>query len=410
MRDEDRVRRIASVLDAAELDAVVCTLPSDVLLLSGYWPVIGTTIAVASRAGRIGVLAPEDERDLAVRGWADPLVTFAPGSLETLRRAADTVRGPLARLARALGLRGGRIGYADGEMSEPASYAAVHLYGETIESVIATALPRASLVSADDVLATLRGTLTAREIQQVTRACEIAGRAFEAGANCLHAGATELEVAAAFRAPLSTHAGGDRGDDGVVRADGFTYCMSGANAAKAGGAYARSRAKRLERGELVLIHCNSYVDGYWTDITRTYVLGPPPERVRRLYEAVFDARAAALDVLRPGVRGSEVDHAVRSVLDRYGYGAAFTHGTGHGVGFAAIDQAARPRLHPASDDVLEPGMVFNIEPAIYLKRTDEAGGAEHAEGLRHCDVVALESDGAHVLTPFHATLDELTLT
>jgi len=88
------------------------------------------------------------------------------------------------------------------------------------------------------------------------------------------------------------------------------------------------------------------------------------------------------------------------VLERRGFGTKFTHSTGHGVGFAAIDHDAMPRLHPASRDVLTSGMVFNIEPAIYVPGV---------LGIRHCDVVLLEASGPRILTQFQATLDELVL-
>ena len=93
-----------------------------------------------------------------------------------------------------------------------------------------------------------------------------------------------------------------------------------------------------------------------------------------------------------------MDRAAREVLAGCGLGAAFTHGTGHGVGFAAIDHHARPRLHPASDDVLMEGMTFNLEPAAYL---------EGRGGVRHCDLVAVHASGAELLTPFHTSLEEL---
>ncbi len=148
------------------------------------------------------------------------------------------------------------------------------------------------------------------------------------------------------------------------------------------------------------MHCNSYADGFWVDVTRTYSLGVPGRRRGAMFEAVFAAREAALAAARPGVRASEVDRAARDVLDAAGFGANFPHATGHGVGFAAIDPRALPRLRPKSEDVLETGMVFNIEPAIYF---------DGDCGLRHCDVVALAEDGTEVLTPFHDTIDLLLL-
>ena len=89
------------------------------------------------------------------------------------------------------------------------------------------------------------------------------------------------------------------------------------------------------------------------------------------------------------MRAADVDDAARAVLSRAGFEKGFKHGLGHGVGFVAINHNAVPRLHPASDDLLEPGMIFNIEPAVYF---------EIYGGIRHCDVVLLTEKGPEVLT------------
>src|SRR6185312_988444 len=83
-RDEERVTRIQDALKGARLDAVVCALPENVLLLSGYWPVVGNALAIATREGRVAVIAPEDERDLAEAGWADDIRTFQPAPLDAI--------------------------------------------------------------------------------------------------------------------------------------------------------------------------------------------------------------------------------------------------------------------------------------------------------------------------------------
>jgi Xaa-Pro aminopeptidase len=176
--------------------------------------------------------------------------------------------------------------------------------------------------------------------------------------------------------------------------------MSGPNGSRAYLAFARSTDRRLARGDLVLVHCNSYADGYWTDITRTYVLGAPSARQREMYDAVLAARSAALEAIRPGARAADVDGAARRTLASRGFGDGFRHGTGHEVGFGAVAHTAPPRLHPTSPDVLETGMVFNVEPAIYI---------DDVAGLRHCDVVAVTEAGARVLTPFQPRAADLTL-
>ena len=393
----ERVALIRRELEESGLEAMVCGLPTNVLLLTGYWPVLGTAVAVVTRTGRVGLIAPEDERDLAERGWADELHLLGPGSLSDPRDALGLLRGPLAQCLRELDLGSGTIGIETGPVTEPAPYAAYNLYGESLHDALRWALPAVSLEPAEERLARLRAVLTTDERGRVHLACEVAAEAFAAGSARIQAGMTEAEVAAGFRSQLAIRG---LASPGVERADGFVFCMSGVNSARAFGSHARSTARAVRPGDLLLVHCNSYVDGYWTDITRTYCLGPPPARLRELYDAVLAARAAALGIAGPGVEARAVDQAARDVLAERGLGAAFRHPAGHGVGFAAIDHNARPRLRPGSPDVLQPGMVCNLEPAVYLEDTG---------GLRHCDMVAVTDQGVELLTPFQATPAELTV-
>jgi Xaa-Pro aminopeptidase len=174
--------------------------------------------------------------------------------------------------------------------------------------------------------------------------------------------------------------------------------MSGENSAKASGAYARSRNRSIRKDDLVLVHCNSYVDGYWTDVTRTYCAGRLDHKKTAIYDAVMQARAAALSAIKPGVEAREVDQAARDVLKARGYEKQFKHSTGHGVGFAAISPNARPQIHPKSHEQLLPGMVFNVEPAVYI---DNYGG------VRHCDMVTVTDSGYELLTPFQNAAEKL---
>src|SRR5512146_1632634 len=104
----ERISRITDALGRAQLDAVVCALPAYVLMTTGYWPVVGTSIAVCTREGQCCVLAPEDERDLAQRGWAE-VHRYQPSSLDELRSAAEAVRPPLQKLMRELGVTSGSV-------------------------------------------------------------------------------------------------------------------------------------------------------------------------------------------------------------------------------------------------------------------------------------------------------------
>ena len=378
----------AEALRDAGLDAFVCSLPINVLLMTGYWPVIGTSAAVFLPDGRSLLLVPEDERPLAEKGWADEVRSFSTGSLKQLMSPIEAISEPLKHAAASLS--GAVVGYETGPVSEPASYAAMNLYGPSFTALIKDAFPKSKLVSASEVLTRLRSTLSRREIERVAAACRIAEKAFESGRSRIYEGLTEREAAALFQDELSdpTHS-----EQGVRRAGGFIYCMSGENSFNASAAFQISRGRRLRSGDLVLVHCNSYADGFWTDITRTYQLGRGDERTEKMFEAISEASQAAMGEIRPGVRARDVDAAARDVLAQHGFEKEFVHGLGHAVGFHAIDHNAPPRLHPASADVLETGMVFNIEPAIYVKGFG---------GMRHCDMAAVTASGCDVLTKFQS--------
>jgi Xaa-Pro aminopeptidase len=386
--DADRRALVQEALRQSDLDALVCGLPANVLLLSSYWPVTGTSLAIAVRDGPIALLVPEDEKELADHGGADEVHTYKPAPLDNLGPLLEMQAPPLSAVARKLSLQHKRIGHEHGGWYEASSYAAMHLYQASLAALIERAFDQPRLSAADEQLMRLRSRKTPQELERLRLACRIVGEAFDQGRRRLDVGLKETEAAALFRAPLSVEG---VGRDGVERAGGFTFCMSGPNSANASGAFARSRARRLAEHDLILIHCNSYVDGYWTDITRTYCLGEGDSRQRKLYDAVSAAGRAAREAIRPGARAADVDKAAREVLAQHGFGKAFKHSTGHGVGFSAINHLARPRLHPRSPDVLETGMVFNVEPAIYL---------EGYGGLRHCDMVALTPSGVEELTPF----------
>jgi Xaa-Pro aminopeptidase len=393
VRDQERVERVVKGMRAGRLDALVCALPIHVLLLTGYWPVVGVSLAVVFADGETIIIAPEDESWLARNSWADRVITFQPASLDRLQSTAEAVLPSLQQAVRDHPVS--RVGYEQGEEVEPSSYAAMYLYGGGLRGLVGQVLPEAQLHSADSLLAGWTAVKTPAEVARIRLTCAIAAEAFARGSQAVRMGAAESEIANAFRAPLSEAA---LARAQVQRADGFVSCMSGPNSAKAAAAYAHSSARRVEPGDIVLVHCNSYVDGFWTDITRTYCLGEPDSGRRRMYEAVATARANALQAIGPGVAARVVDEAARRTLALFDFTREFKHATGHGVGFAAIGHNARPRIHPHSDEVLEPGMVFNLEPAVYI---------DGVAGVRHCDMVAVTESGCEVLTPFQLAFRDL---
>jgi Xaa-Pro aminopeptidase len=390
-RDEDRIDRVRQALATNHLDALVCSLGANVRLISGYWPVLANALAIATREGGIAIVAPQDESEFAGRGWADVIHTFEPASLQTLGMTVNAVRGALAAARSSLGIGAGAvIGYDGGGWVDPHGYAATFTYGTAITTLLQQAFDGAQLRDASEALSRLRSVLTPYELERVRKACAIARQAYERTAAAIQIGMREIDIAALLRNGLAT------GE--ADRSDGFAYCMSGPNSSRAFAAFQRSTDRRVERGEFILLHCNSYCDGLWTDITRTFSVGALRGDRQAVADGAMAARDAAISAVRPGAVASEVDRAARDVMADRGFGVAFKHATGHGVGFSAINHNAAPRIHPLSDERLEPGMVFNVEPAAYLP---ELGG------FRHCDMVVVTTHGAECLTPFDSHVDDL---
>jgi Xaa-Pro dipeptidase len=387
---------IRRALDETNWDLLACCMPSNVLLLSGYWPGAGYSVALATRGGQIILIVPEDEIDLAERSWADEVATYCPVPLDRIMTLEEPVFEIFAELKKDLGITADRIGFEQAEMFEPPGYAP-NLFRGSAARLLRRAFPSAALAPADELLAEMRAIKSIAEIQHIRTACVVAKQAFVYGSRQLRPGLTEAQIAAAFRVPLSSCLAEY---EQVNRCDGFTYCMSGPNSARAYGPYSRSRTRKIERGDLVILRCHCYADGYWADVARTYHIGPLEGKQQRMFEAVTVARNAVLEAIRPGMRAAELDQIARTVFESLDLVAALKHPTGHGAGFGALDYTARPRLHSKSEDVLEAGMILKLELGAYI--------GEHG-GVRKSDMVAVTEEGADVLTPFHWNMKELTL-
>ncbi|MTI84173.1 MAG: aminopeptidase P family protein [Firmicutes bacterium] len=146
--------------------------------------------------------------------------------------------------------------------------------------------------------------------------------------------------------------------------------------------------RALQHGELVTIDLGVIYGGYASDMTRTFAVGQCSEKQKLIYNIVLEALLAGMAAIRPGVEAKGVDHAARSVIESYGYGSSFGHGTGHGVGLEVHED---PRLSKKSDTVLEKGMVVTVEPGIYLPGWG---------GVRIEDTVVVEERGCRALCGF----------
>jgi Xaa-Pro aminopeptidase len=239
------------------------------------------------------------------------------------------------------------------------------------------ALAGHELVPTTGLVERLRAVKEAGEVARIRAACAIADDALGALLPRLADRPTEREFALELEVEMRRRGASGNSFDPIV--------ASGPNAAKP---HARPSGRRVERGELVVIDFGCIVDGYCSDMTRTVSVGDPGPDARRIFDVVRESQWAGRDAVRSGVECAVVDRACRDVIDAAGWGDAFVHSTGHGVGLE-IHEA--PRVAASARDTLEPGSVVTVEPGVYLPGIG---------GVRIEDTVVVTPDGSDPLTEF----------
>ena len=208
------------------------------------------------------------------------------------------------------------------------------------------------LKAAPEIVRSMRMLKDADEIKLMRRAAELADIGMEAIKDCLMVGIGENEVAAEA-AYAMRKAGAD------ALAFPFIVVSGPRSAYPHGGVTDR----KIKKGEFVTIDMGAGYKEYKTDITRTFIVGPPTEKQAEIYETVLSANLSALQKIREGVPGTEVHAEAERVIGEAGYGEYFIHGLGHGVG---LEVHEGPSLGKSSKDILEIGNVATNEPGIYI--------------------------------------------
>ena len=234
---------------------------------------------------------------------------------------------------------------------------------------------RSTLQSTKGIVEEMRAGKDEQEIELMRRALECARKAFVEVLPLVQPGRTEREIAAQLDCKMM-----------LSGADGPAFDTVVASGPNSSLPHAGITDRVLAEGDLVVIDFGAKKSGYCADTSRTLVLGEQNNHQKHLLDAVKEASAAALAVLKPGIRASDVDHVAREIVADEGFADNFSHGLGHGVG---LEVHEKPTLSALSKDVLEPGMVFTIEPGIYI-----AGWG----GVRFEEMVLMTPGGVEVLT------------
>jgi Xaa-Pro aminopeptidase len=329
----ERLRRAAAAAADRGLDALLITPSPDYLYLLGYR-------APAMERLTCLVIPADGDPTLVLPRLEEPLARHELGELADDIGLVpwDETDNPFRILQRRLG---GvlRVGVQD------------QMWARFVLRLRA-ALDPAELVEAGPTMSALRAVKTAEEVDRLRAAATAADEAMRAIAAEPLSGRTEAEVSGRIREHLLA-AGHDEA--------GFAIVASGPNSASP---HHTAGDRRISAGDAIVLDIGGVRDGYCSDTSRTAFVGAPDPEFAALYEVLREAQAAACDAVQPGVPAADIDAVARGIITEAGYGEAFIHRTGHGIGLETHEE---PYLVSSNSAPLVAGNAFSVEPGIYIQ-------------------------------------------
>jgi len=359
----NRLQRLRSKLEEKELEAIVIAQPENRYYLSGFTGSDGWLL-ITNRDSLIAVDFRYLER----------------AKKETINWEVVQIKGKitdwLPEIVSNMRLR---------EIGFEADYTPVSLYNQLVEMVKEKQLPF-QLIATSGLVESLRAIKEPEELEFILKAANLTDRAFEYTLTTVRPNMTEMELSWEIEKFLR--------DEGSDTAPFELIVASGPNSALP---HSKPSDRKITPGEPILIDIGAKIDGYCSDLSRTFCLGKPEKQFATVYEVVLGAQLTALATIQPGIKSNVVDSSARTVIEEAGYGKSFGHGLGHGIGLAPHES---PRLSLDSTEVLIDNMVFTIEPGIYI----EGWG-----GVRIEDIVALDSNKLKILSKAPKNLKTMCL-
>ncbi|HXH20790.1 MAG TPA: aminopeptidase P family protein [Dehalococcoidia bacterium] len=275
---------------------------------------------------------------------------FEQAELESPQFEMFKANGPmhtwLADFIRGAGLGGKKLAFE----AHGISYATYDALRKAVASLPEGERPK--LAATENLVESLRVIKEPAEIEALQAAVTLGDQAFQYVVERIEPGWTERQVAWEIEKYVREHGGEGMSFETIVGAGPHGSLP-----------HAQPRDHVIQEGEGIVIDMGVKLNGYVSDLTRTIVLGKPDDKFRKVYDIVLGAQLTAEELVRAGMTGGEAHMLAHKVIEEAGYGENFGHGLGHGVGLQVHEP---PRLGQTSTDVLQDGMVFTIEPGIYL--------------------------------------------
>lgn len=362
----ERTRKLRGSFSDNEIDAILISQPDNRCYLSGFWGSAGYLIisdkkAILATDFRYVEQALKQAKDYEILRIANSLRDWFPGLLKDMGVSRLGFEAESISFDMHQNLHNALL---PGQLSDtafirkPIVKPGLKPGDKNIELDLRSnnatndKLVGIELVPVTGIVEKLREVKEPGEVDRIKRAAEIADIAYNKVADSLEAGMTEKQVAWEVEKTLR-----ENGSEAIP----FEIIVaSGPNAALP---HARPTERVLQDGDTVVIDMGATYLGYASDLSRTVCIGTPDDTFRKVYSTVLDAQHTAMSIIREGTTGHEADSAARTVITKAGYGEAFGHALGHGVGLAEHEL---PRLGQGVNEKLTAGMVFTVEPGIYL--------------------------------------------
>lgn len=233
----------------------------------------------------------------------------------------------------------------------------------------------AQLIPISGMIEELREIKDEEELAIIEKACSIADLAYDHILKMIQPGMTEIEVANQLDFYMRS-----------LGASGVSFETIVASGLRSAMPHGVASKKIIEQGDLITIDFGCYYEGYVSDMTRTFAIGDPGEQLKEIYQIVLESQLAVLEVAKPGVTGKQLDAVARDYITKHGYGEAFGHSTGHGIG---LEIHEGPNVSVRAEKQFVPGNIITDEPGIYLPGIG---------GVRIEDDLLITPDGNRVLT------------
>ncbi|KAA9027496.1 M24 family metallopeptidase [Niallia endozanthoxylica] len=354
-----RLKNMSEWMNENQIDISIITSTENVFYLSGFYSDPHErllALALFQQEEPILICPAMETEDAKASGWTYEIIGYSDveNPWEMIRKAIDKRVNKVTKLA----------------------IEKEHMNVERYEA-LTSLFPEAAFVSAEERLRKLRMIKDEKEISKIREACALADYAVEVGCSEIQEGKTELDILAVIEYELKKK--------GITQMSFATMVLTGTNGASPHGTPGLTKIKK---GDFVLFDLGVVVDGYCSDITRTVAYGDISNQQQEIYDTVLKAQLAAIDASKPGAACSNVDLTARNIIRDAGYGDYFPHRLGHGLGIGVHEY---PSLTETNSLLLEKGMVYTIEPGIYVP---------NIAGVRIEDDILVTADGVEVLTKF----------